>query len=298
MRAAFLNGICFRFAIGSISLTAVSSWEDSFPVTFKKLPLSPFPSLIVSVSCGSMKLNALLMSRNPSTLRTLGEELNKIGIHSEWCPSAQDTMELLVRGNYSGLLLDFDLPEATQVAKVARMLSPPQRPVIFAMIGPATPIGGIFQCGANFVLYKPLDAEQVSRTLRAGRGFMQPNRRQSSRRRIAALVHLEFPIGSVPAIVLDLSEQGLALQAPEALPQVQRVPLRFALPGSTRNIQATGEVIWTNHDGRAGMFFSHIAPASRKYLREWLHKRGESKQNAVRILMEPQVYRRAAHSSN
>ncbi len=89
-----------------------------------------------------------------------------------------------------------------------------------------------------------------------------------------------------------------AVQAPEPLPQVQKVPLRFALPGSTRSIQATGEVIWTNHDGRAGMFFSHIAPASRKYLKDWLNKRGVNKQNAVRILMEPQAHRRVAHSSN
>ena len=127
---------------------------------------------------------------------------------------------------------------------------------------------------------------------------MQPNRRLSPRRRIAALVHLEFPIGLVPAIVLDLSEQGLALQAPEPLPQVQKIPLRFALPGSARSIQATGEVIWTNHDGRAGMFFSHIAPASRKYLREWLNKRGDKKQNAVSILMEPHSQRQAVRSSN
>ncbi|MEP6643734.1 MAG: PilZ domain-containing protein [Acidobacteriaceae bacterium] len=207
-----------------------------------------------------MKLNALLMSRNPSTLRTLGGELNKIGIHSEWCPSAQDTMELLVRGNYSGLLLDFDLPEATQVAKVARMLSPQQRPVIFAMIGPATPIGGIFQCGANFVLYKPFDAEQVSRTLRAGRGFMQPNRRQSPRRRIAALVHLEFPIGSVPAIVLDLSEQGLALQAPEALPQVQKIPLRFALPGAHAVSRPPAKLFGLTTTGARECFFRILLP--------------------------------------
>lgn len=172
-----------------------------------------------------MKLNALLMSRNPATSRILGLELNKIGIESEWCPSAQDTMELLVQGSYSGLVIDFDLPEANQVAKVARMLAPQQRPVIFAMIGPATPIGGTFQSGANFVLYKPLDSEQIIRTLRAGRGFMQPNRRKSPRHRIAALVHLEFPIGSMPAIILNLSEQGLALQAPEALPRIQKVPL-------------------------------------------------------------------------
>ena len=44
------------------------------------------------------------------------------------------------------------------------------------MVSAFTPVGGAFQSGVNFVLYKPLAYEQVARSLRAGQGFMKPTR--------------------------------------------------------------------------------------------------------------------------
>ena len=78
--------------------------------------------------------------------------------------------------------------------------------------------------------------------------------------------------------MLDMSEQGLALQAPEPLPSVQEVPLRFVLPGTAHSIEAIGQVIWSDQDGRAGMFFSRFTPVSRKYLKDWLNKDDLKKQ--------------------
>ncbi len=245
-----------------------------------------------------MKLNVLLMCRNQASLRILGTAFHGIGIEPEVCLSAPDAMELLVKGHYSALVLDFDLPGAVQVARMARMISPDRRPVIFTMIGAMTPVGGAFQAGANFVLYKPLEAEQVIRSLRAARGFMNPDRRRSPRHEVQTLVYLHFNVGELPALMLDVSEQGLALQAAEPFPKVQEVPLRFVLPGTAHNVEATGQVIWSNEDGRAGMFFSRLTPASRKHLKDWLHKHGAKKKDAVRVLMEPEKvrqFRRAAH---
>jgi CheY-like chemotaxis protein len=245
-----------------------------------------------------MKLTVLLMCRNQTSLRILGTAFHGIGIEPEVCLSAPDAMELLVKGHYSALVLDFDLPGAVQVARMARMISPDRRPVIFTMIGAMTPVGGAFQAGANFVLYKPLEAEQVIRSLRAARGFMNPDRRRSPRHAVQALVYLHFNVGELPALMLDVSEQGLALQAAEPFPKVEEVPLRFVLPGTAHSVEATGQVIWSNEDGRAGMFFSRLTPASRKHLKDWLHKHGAKKKDAVRVLLEPEKvrqFRRAAH---
>jgi CheY-like chemotaxis protein len=238
-----------------------------------------------------MKLNVLLMCRNQPALRILAAAFAGAGIAPEVCLSAPDAMELLVKGHYSALVLDFDLPGAVQVARMARIISPGRRPVIFTMIGSMTPVGGAFQAGANFVLYKPLEAEQITRSVRAAMGFLNPDRRRSQRHEIQALVYLHFSAGEVPALVLDLSEQGLALQAAEPLPRTGEVPLRFVLPGTMHSVDATGQIIWSNQDGRAGMFFSRLTPASRKHLKDWLHKQGAKKKDAVRILMEPEKVR-------
>src|SRR5207237_112572 len=83
---------------------------------------------------------------------------------------------------HSGLIVDFDLPHAVEVAKIAKSVFPARKPVLFGMLGAELPIGGVFQAGANFVLYKPLDLLQVLHSLRAAQGFMQSDSRRESRR--------------------------------------------------------------------------------------------------------------------
>ncbi len=245
-----------------------------------------------------MKLNALLVSQDRPSLRVLAALLDVLQIEHQNCGSSGEAVELLVHGHHSALVLDFDLAGAGQVARMARMASPQRRPVVFAMVSAFTPVGGAFQSGVNFVLYKPLAFEQVARSLRAGQGFMKANPRHSPRHPLEALVYLQFGVAALPAIVLDLSEQGLALQAPEPLPPVQNVPLRFVLPGTSHLVEATGKVIWTDDDGRAGLFFSRITSASRHHLKNWLAKRGVKTKNAVRALLPPQRARRSAHASH
>jgi hypothetical protein len=244
-----------------------------------------------------MKLNALLVSQHRPSLRVLAALLDVLQIEHQTCVSAGKAVELLVQGHHSALMLDFDLPGAGQVARMARMASLQRRPVVFAMVSAFTPIGGAFQSGVNFVLYKPLVYEQVARSLRAAEGFIKPNPRHSPRHPLEALVYLQLGVATLPAIVLDLSEQGLALQAPEPLPPVQNVPLRFVLPGTTHLVEATGKVIWADNDGRAGMFFSRLTPASRHHLKNWLAKRGVKPEDAVRILLPPHKARRSPQAS-
>jgi len=166
------------------------------------------------------------------------------------------------------------------------------------MVSAFNPVGGAFQSGVNFVLYKPMDCEQVMRSLRAGEKFMKANPRHSSRHQLETLAYLQLGVAALPAIVLDLSEQGLALQATEPVPQLQNVPLHFVLPGTSQSVEAIGEVIWADDDGRAGIFFSELTAASRNHLRSWLAKRGAKAKNAVRVLLPPLRARRSPHASH
>ena len=227
-----------------------------------------------------MAFNALLMCREEKHLRVLGKALDDVGMEQEVCLSAPEALDLTVQRHYSALVIDFDLPGAATVARMARLAPSRRRPVIFGMIGALTEIAEAFQAGANFIFYKPLGVEQMVRCLRAGRGFMRPDRRNSPRQSLESLVYLQFGIASLPAMVLDLNQNGMALQAPEPLPPVQQVPLRFVLPGTTHMVEGMGEVIWADDGGRAGMLFSRLTPASRKYLKHWFGKR-DSKKKAV-----------------
>ena len=139
--------------------------------------------------------------------------------------------------------------------------------MVFALISDLTDVGSTFQAGANFVLYKPLLRDQMLRSLRAGRAFMQPDRRRSSRQKMDALVYLRFgDVCPVPALVLDISEHGLSVQASEPLPAAE-LPLRFILPGTTYMIEGTGDVTWADDMGRGGIFFRDLTSSARRQLK-------------------------------
>jgi CheY-like chemotaxis protein len=230
-----------------------------------------------------MKLNALLMCREHESLRMLVAALEELEIDDEVCVSEPEAMELMALGYYSALVVDFDLPGAAQLAHMARLAPAQRRPVVFAMINERTDVGSTFQAGANFVLYKPLVRGQVLRSLRAGRAFMRPDRRRSGRQKTEALVYLRFgDVCPVPALVLEVSEDGLSVQASEPLPAAE-LPLRFILPGSNSMIEGSGEVTWADDSGRAGIFFSDLKPAARRQLKTWLSRRNRKKPSGTRM---------------
>src|SRR5215470_18873300 len=108
-----------------------------------------------------MNLNALVKARRHGSGRVLVAAFAELGIEYRVSPSASETIEMLAADYHSALIVDFELPHAVQVAKVARSTSARRKPVLFGMIGSQSSIGNVFQAGANFVLYKPLDLLQV-----------------------------------------------------------------------------------------------------------------------------------------
>ncbi len=214
------------------------------------------------------------MCRSQQSLRLLAKVMEEFGITQECCLSAQEAIELLARGHFAALVLDFDLPGAAQVAKLARLAPAHRRPVVFAMIGASMDIGCTYQAGANFVLYKPLEIGQVKHSLRAARGFLQQDRRRAPRQPVETVVYLLFGKNlAIPALMLDLSQEGLSVQAAEPLPAVDEVPIHFLLPGTNYPVEGTAEVIWADDSGRAGMFFSGLATTAERRLKNWLTRR-------------------------
>jgi hypothetical protein len=165
--------------------------------------------------------------------------------------------------------------------------------VLFGMVGAGLSIASVFQAGANFVLYKPLDLLQVLHSFRAAQVFMQPERRRNNRQKSETLAYLQLPKGAIPALVNDLTEEGVSIQAAEQLTPLRGVALRFLLAGTTQVVHATGDFVWADTLGRAGLFFTHIPAACRRDLQAWLKKRGARKADAVRVLPEPAKSRKA-----
>ncbi|HYM78407.1 MAG TPA: GAF domain-containing protein [Candidatus Dormibacteraeota bacterium] len=107
---------------------------------------------------------------------------------------------------------------------------------------------------------------------------MQPvvhNRRRRVRHRIQTPAYATFGAESKGALldlheIVDISEDGVALQCHWPLELEKRMDLCLDLADCPQPIVTTGQVVWSNELGRAGLRFSSLPPDSLSRLREWL----------------------------
>jgi hypothetical protein len=188
----------------------------------------------------------------------------------DFCDTAYHAMERLGQRNYSALVLDLDHPGVKSAIEMTHLLPAAERPVVFAMVSPRMHVATAYECGVNFVLYKPLHLEQVLRSLRAARGFMPAERRLSARHGVRHLVHFDIPGEAChPALLLEVSTTGMSVQTTGAITLSESVPFRLQLPQGPA-VKGSAEVIWTDSTGRVGLMFSGIAAQTRENIQTWL----------------------------
>ena len=71
-------------------------------------------------------------------------------------------------------------------------------------------------------------------------------------------------------MILDLSEEGMAMQALTPLETSRRLALNLSLGEPATHLETTGYVAWADALGRAGVHFSDLPDEARARLREWL----------------------------
>lgn len=94
-------------------------------------------------------------------------------------------------------------------------------------------------------------------------------RRHSLRHKVNTPAFASFD-GVTGGMILDLSEEGMAMQTMAPLEEHSRVPLHISLGEPAVYLETTGYVAWADALGRAGVRFSDLPDESRARLREWL----------------------------
>ena len=236
-----------------------------------------------------MHQSAAVLCRDKSSLQTLETTLDNLGIELVRCPSGQEALESVLDGRCSTLIVDFDLPGADEVIRMASLLPPDQKPALVAVASRAWPgTGQAFQSGANRILYRPLETDQLKDALKTDKK-KKPSRRKSERYEVKTLVYLDLESETLSAISIDIGEHGLAVQAAEPVPMSSNLAFRCVLPGTDVTLKGHADVIWASDQGRAGLFFSKLSATGRKHLKQWLHKRSahSKDKHAVRDLLPP-----------
>jgi hypothetical protein len=98
---------------------------------------------------------------------------------------------------------------------------------------------------------------------------MAPERRHCLRQKVNTPAFASFD-GVTGGMILDLSEEGMAMQTLAPLESHSRFPLHISLGEPAAYLETTGYVAWADALGRAGVRFSDLPEEARARLREWL----------------------------
>ena len=106
-------------------------------------------------------------------------------------------------------------------------------------------------------------------------GAPHGERRRSVRQKLHTPVYASFNGPQTGMVVdlselLDLHEEGFAVQTSERLEMNRAVTLCLDLPETKSYIHGSGQVIWSDDTGRGGIRFSGLPESSRLILKEWL----------------------------
>ena len=97
------------------------------------------------------------------------------------------------------------------------------------------------------------------------------NRRDSPR--VVMGIPVSYRAGGTiaAALSLNLSRGGIAIRTSGPLPRDASVKLRFALPGSKRQLETEGVVCWSDERAGMGMRFTSVRPNDQAAIDEFVN---------------------------
>ena len=183
--------------------------------------------------------------------------------------------EALVRRNRLDLVVcDLDLPGAGQLACLQPSTS--WRGMAIGLIP-----GALADYALNRRIHlrvpKPVSIDMLARGLKASYTNMAQRRIATYRHNLPARVisgtlnHRGWQRTLHQVNVVNLSRTGLCLNAAEPLPQGASLTMSLVLPEISYSLHASGNVVWSNSNGRTGVAFEHSECPEMKRLHERLN---------------------------
>jgi len=220
-----------------------------------------------------MTLSSLLVCVDEAAVEVLRRVLEELGIRVELCPDAVRAAVRLAQDRYD--LLIVDCQEKSQVISILHecRASRANESTLAVVVAEQGDIREMFSLGVNFVLYKPLSYDRVMSSLKAAQAVLYRDKRGKARAAVHAHATVDYPGGERErATLVDLAENGMAVNFGKKLPPASKVYFQFQLPGQTTPVRLSGHLVWQDWNGRAGIQFADVPTASRKALHEWLQR--------------------------
>ena len=219
-----------------------------------------------------MTLTSLLVCTDKAAVEVLRQVLEELGIQAELCADPVRAAVRLAQERYDLIILDCET-QAGVVALLHESKSSRLNDATLTVVVVAgqESIREMFTLGVNFVLYKPVSHERALSTLRAAQTVLHRDKRRKARAAVHTHASIDYAgVERAKATLVNLAEDGMGVNFGKKLPPTCKVYFQFQLPGQMANVRLSGQVVWQDWNGRAGIQFVDVPQGSRRVLQEWL----------------------------
>ena len=243
-----------------------------------------------------MTLSALLVCVDEAPAQVLRRVLEELSIRVETCPEFVRAGIRLAQQRFDLVIVDGGSnAEVISLLRETRQSRVNDAILAVAVVAGQESIREMFSLGVNFVLYKPVAYDRALSSLRAAREVMRKDKRKNARATVHAHATIDYAnVQHERATLVDLAQDGMQVQFGKKLPPVSKVYFQFKLPGQAANVRLSGQVLWQDWNGRAGIQFVDVPKTSRRLLTDFIavHAPNDSRQGqfpGVTVEMEEPV---------
>jgi CheY-like chemotaxis protein len=219
-----------------------------------------------------MNLSSLLVCADEVSGQVLSHVLEELSIQVEACAEVARAAVRLAQQRFDLVILDCEKhADVTFLLHESRSSRLNEASLAVVILSGQENMREIFSLGVNFVLYKPVSYERALSSLRAAQSVLFRDKRRKTRATVHTQATIDYAGGEqAKATLVDLAEDGMAVNFGKQLPPTCKVYFQFQLPGQTASVRLSGLVVWQDWNGRAGIQFVDVPQTSRRVLQEWL----------------------------
>jgi CheY-like chemotaxis protein len=221
-----------------------------------------------------MTLSALLVCIDEAPAQVLRRVLDELSIRVESCPDFVRAGIRMAQERFDVVIVDGESNKEVlallRETQLSRRNDATLAVMVVALAGQES-IREMFALGVNFVLYKPVAYDRALSSLRAARAVMRKEKRKNARAAVHTQATIDYAnVEQDRATLIDLAQDGMSVQFGRKLPPTSKVYFQFKLPGQMVNIRLSGQVVWQDWSGRAGVQFVDVPKTSRRLLTDFL----------------------------
>lgn len=224
-----------------------------------------------------LRMQALVLCGDAGISRALARTLFDMGVAPRLFEKAEAALEALNADRFDLVVVDCDdVVGGLAFLQLVRRTSSNRTATVLALVNQRTRMQAAFQVGATLALQKPFSVSLLTMILRASQGNILRERRRTFRHPVEIPVSLSVDHGpDLRATAINLSEDGMALQAHSSLPTNHPIRVRFDLPKTRIPVEAEGTIAWADRTGRIGIRFLDMQQFVRRSLEKWLQAQFE-----------------------